>query len=129
MLGTLASLTVRRASYTCPGLQELKAPHSSGPAPCAADPRVVCFLGWDSQCCQWGPGQPPQQPGVSPYLEKDSEMPEYPGPQKETGFMHLPALRPLWVLPGKLGLQQRWGEGPELPISWEEGTWSTGSTM
>lgn len=52
--------------YLAPGHWGLKASHSSGVAPSAAEPRLVCFLGQDSPCCQWGPGQPQQCPGVSP---------------------------------------------------------------
>lgn len=58
MLGTLAPLTVRRASGTLPlaGRWGLKAPHNSGLAPHAAESGSACLLGQGSQHRWWAQG-------------------------------------------------------------------------
>lgn len=114
-LGTLAPLM--GASCTPP-----QATQSSGLAPCSTEHRLVCILGQNSQGCQWGPGQPPQQPGVNSY---------YPSIWVFRERLRVPALRPLLVPSGKSGLQQRCGGGARVavPIDTEGGTLSTRSTV
>lgn len=53
--------------YPAPGHWGLKAPHSSGLAPWAAEHKLVCTLSQNSHCCRWGSGERPQDPGVRPY--------------------------------------------------------------
>lgn len=55
-LGVLVSLTEEGQLYLAPGHWGLKAPYSSGLAPCAAEPRLVCFLGQDSSAATGAQG-------------------------------------------------------------------------